>query len=77
MDDDVPVEHPVAVLIRDSLVELAARTAWGDVFDEDRMVVVLVASGQVETIQADLGAFALKEDPYLVSGDPRSERDEV
>jgi hypothetical protein len=77
MDDDVSVEHPVAVLIRDSLVELAARAMRGDVFDEDRMVVVLIASGQVETIQADLGAFALEEDPYLVSSDPRSERDEV
>ena len=68
-DDDMAVEHAVAVVVHDALVELAAGAVRRGVLDQDRVVVVLVAAGQVEAVEADLGAFALEADPDLVAGD--------
>ena len=73
-DDDASVEHSVAAVGGDAFVELAAGAARGGVLDQDRVVVVAVASGQVQAVDGGVGAFAFEADPYFVAGDPRAER---
>ena len=39
------------------------------VHNQDRVVVVLVAAGHVQAVEANFRPFAVKVDPHLVAGD--------
>ena len=76
-DDDVPVEHAVPVFVHHALVELTAGAARCGVHNQDRVVVVLVAAGHVQAVEADVCPFAVEVDPHLVACDVRPEREHV
>ncbi len=69
--DDASVEHPMPAFVHDSLVELAAGAPGRGVLDQNRIVVVLVASWQVQAVDAGLRPFALEAHAHLVAGDLR------
>src|SRR5450759_1743826 len=72
-DDDVPVEHPMGTPVHNALVELATGTARRHVLDKDRVVVLLIASRQVQSLEVHLGSFSLEGYVHFVAGDGGSE----
>ena len=70
-DDNVPVENAVPVFVHHALVELSAGAARCGVHNQDRVVVVLVAAGHVQAVEADFRPFAVEVDPHLVACDVR------
>lgn len=71
---DVAVEHAVAPVVGDPHVALAAGAARGAVLEEDRVVVVLVATGEVNTVEVGGRPLPIEVDPDLVTCDRTPER---
>src|ERR1035441_5365753 len=57
--DDTSVEYSVAAFVHDSLVQLAAGATGRGVLDQNRIVMVLFASWEIQAVDADVSPFAL------------------